>query len=224
MEISDLAPRERELHGVGRAGNAASAPRTRRQVLRTLGVGSVAVVIGSAVVPLAAVFDAAPVGAADDGATAAFLQSVELAAVQGYGQASFAGRVTTPAAVSALSAYVAHHTAHAQAIGQYATGGSTGVPNPTLVSALGGQLAATSDEAGVLTVLSTFETALASTYLAAVGTLSANAARVLCASILVVEAEHAIVLGLGAGTALATLVPAFVTEDPKIDPTKYPAS
>ena len=46
--------------------------------------------------------------------------------------------------------------------------------------------------------------------------------RRLTASILPVEAQHAIVLGSVNGKALADMIPKFETKDLALDPTKYP--
>jgi rubrerythrin len=166
---------------------------------------------------------------------AAFAESLELAAVAAYQAA--AAKITTPAVASAAGTFAGHHSQHATAFASLAKGAATGKPNPKLLQTIAGELHDAPDEKTTVKIAFDLENAAASTYLYALGVLSAAGALQLTASILPVESQHAVVLGqvLGLPMFEATAgssdpyagtgyVPTFVTQDQKIDPAVYPAA
>jgi hypothetical protein len=79
----------------------------------------------------------------------------------------------------------------------------------------------------VLQVLYTVESAAASTYLYALGALQDNATLSLAASILPVESQHAVILGILLNKDAKTnadFLPSFITQDPALTPDKYPVA
>ena len=83
-------------------------------------------------------------------------------------------------------------------------------------------LAAAKTENDVLKLAYDLENAAAATYLFALGALQSVPALQLTASILPVEAQHAVVLGQVIGAEAATLLPPFETETAFVDPAKFP--
>ena len=95
--------------------------------------------------------------------------------------------------------------------------------NQKLLDALSPSLTAAKTENDVLKIAYDLENAAAATYLFALGALTSVAALQLTASILPVEAQHAVVLGQVIGADAATLLPPFETETAFVDPVKFPA-
>lgn len=159
-----------------------------------------------------------------DAGIEAFVQSIELALVQAYAEVSSTGRVTTPTAVEATATFAQHHREHARAFGDAAGSRATDVPNRRLVKMFRATLRKASSEAAALDVVLRLENEAASTYLFALGSLEATPALQLAASVLPVEAQHAV--------ALATLLqkdprdtfPGFETQDQALKPDVFPAS
>ncbi len=163
-------------------------------------------------------------GGLDDGAIAAFAESVELAAVAAYTAAAKSGLVTTKAVLDAATAFAGHHQEHAAAFGAAAGAGATKKANPKLLDAVGAQLAAAKDEMGVLEIAFGLENAAAATYLFALGALTSKGALQLTASILPVEAQHAVVLGTVLGKKATDIFPSFETQTNAVDPSKFPVA
>ena len=223
------------IHGEGRHSMAA----TRRRFLKGVGLGGLVLTIGQAAVPVSSLLSPAYGQTATTNppneVTAAFAESLELAAVAAYQQA--AGRLTTPAVISAAQTFAGHHAQHAQAFGALAKDKATGKPNPKLLDTLAGQLRDATDEKSTVQIAYDMENGAASTYLYALGVLTSTPALQLTASILPVESQHAVVLGQVLGIAPFTAVagstdpyagtgyvPYFVTQDQKLDPAVYPVA
>jgi hypothetical protein len=70
------------------------------------------------------------------------------------------------------------------------------------------------------------ENAAAATYIFALGVLNTEAAYNAVASVMPVEAQHAVALGLVLGKPLDEkgFLPAFETKDGALDPAKFPAA
>jgi hypothetical protein len=211
----------RELHSeVRRARPVLARDTDQRRLLRNVGIGAAVITIGSQVLPIGSLLGRA--AALDDGAIAAFAQSVELTAVAAYTAAAKSGLVTTKAVLDAATTFAGHHTEHAAAFGAAAGAGATNKLNQKLLDALSPGLAAAKSEKDVLKLAYDLENAAAATYLFALGALTSKAALQLTASILPVEAQHAVVLGQVIGADAATLLPPFETETAFVDPAKFP--
>ena len=178
-------------------------------------------VVGARTLPLAAAMRAY---AADsgDGGVAAFAESVELAAVEAYKAAAGSGKVTTPAVLEAATMFAGHHAEHAAAFGAAAGSAATKKPNPKLLDAVAGQLKGAADQAAILKIAFDLENAAAATYVFALGALTSKAALQLTASILPVEAQHAVVLGTVLGLPGTAYLPSFETATAAVTPDKFP--
>ncbi len=211
----------RALHGeTRRLRPVLSRGTDQRRLLRTAGIGTAAVVIGSQLLPIAGFLPRAM--AADDAGIAAFAQSVELTAVAAYTAAASSGLITTKAVLAAATAFAGHHTEHAAAFGAAAGKSATNKLNKILLDALSPSLGAATTENDVLKIAYDLENAAAATYLFALGALTTQAALQLTASILPIEAQHAVVLGQVIGADAATMLPPFETETAFVDPAKFP--
>lgn len=211
--MANLPDQIQELHrGVGRQLTPA----------RTAGLGGagLTVAIGSLVLPLAGLARAA--AQSGDAGLAAFAESVELAAVEAYKAAAASGKVTTAAVGQVATMFAGHHTEHAAAFGAAAGDAATGQPNPGLLEAVGGQLTTAADEKAVLRIAYDLENAAAATYLFALGALTSTPALQLTASILPVEAQHAVVLGAVLALPATDYLKNFETTDGAVSPDQYP--
>ncbi len=153
-----------------------------------------------------------------------FAQSVELALVQAYTEASSTGKVTTPAALEATTAFGQHHQEHARALGDAAGSRAADAPNRRLVNMFRADLRKAPDEAAALDVLLRLENEAASTYVFALGSLEATEALRLAASILPVESQHAVVLADFLQRDPRQTLPSFETADEALTPDQFPAS
>lgn len=202
---------------------ATKTQANRRQFLKRAGLGGVALTIGSQVVPLKSLLlPAAAQDAPSDKDIAAFAASFEFAAVEAYKAAAASGKVKTPAVGEAAGKFAGHHMEHGQAFANYA--GREIKPNQKILEMVGGQLQAAGDEKAVIELAYGLENAAASTYLFGLGVLQDPAAFKAAASILPVESEHAIVLGMALGKDLKDeqFMPAFEKTDQALDPSKFP--
>lgn len=218
----------RELHAETRK---AVGGTSRRQFLIRSGLTAAAVTIGSATLPLSSLWAPAFGQTLDDGAIAAFAASVEYAAVAAYTAAAGTGKVTG-AALDTAKIFLQHHKQHGDAFAGASGGKATSKPNTTLVNALGPQITGAKDQAAILAIAYGVENAAAATYLYALQNLKSDAAMKLTASILPIEAGHAVVLGTVLGYKPADdtgrpdgmkYMPAFQTQAGFVDPTKNPA-
>ena len=124
--------------------------------------------------------------------------SLEEVAVAVYKKALDAGLFKTPAVADAAKVFQAQHAAHS-ALFQAETVKAGGAPyaqaNTAVLTAVGPQLAALSDEAGALRLAYDLEQAAAATYQAAVGNVDDHQLNVAFMSVGGVEARHVAVLG-----------------------------
>jgi len=219
--MRDTAEQIAELH-------AGSTARTRRQLVRNAavaGASGIVIALGSAVMPIERLLPGAAAADLDDPTIAAFAESLELAAVAAYQQAGSAGLVKSPSALAAMTTFAAHHKEHGAAFAAASGGKANHKPNPRVLQLVSDQITAARNENAVLQAAFNMENTAASTYLFALGALQGSAALQLTASILPVESQHAVVLGTALGKTAATdptYLPSFITEQEKVDPTKFP--
>jgi hypothetical protein len=244
MEISERSLRQmvREVDDLHREGmktiaddiaalHTGAAERlrdsSRRRFLRDAGAGSLALVVGSALVPIGGLVSAASAQTLDDPTIAKFAESVELAAVAAYTAAAASGKIHTPAVMTAVTTFAGHHADHAKAFGSFVGDTATATPNPGVLQSVGDQIREAPDEKAILAVAYSTENAAAATYLFAIGALTSAAALAATASIMPVEAQHAAVIGYVLGKDPKNdldFLPPFQTPDQAIQPSKYPVA
>lgn len=209
-------------------------PSTRRTFLARAGGAGTALVIGGAVLPWRSMTSAFAQEADELEPTtlAAFAQSVELAAVEAYGEAI--GKLGDAGAVQLLNQLVTHHRAHAEAMGQAAGAEATGAANPTVLRAIRDQLVVADDKDGVLRIALDIENASASTYLFAVSQMTDESIIAVATSIMLVASQQAVAVGQMLGLPVGELMPpspdpaklgepnAFETKDRALEPATHP--
>lgn len=202
----------------------AAGPRhlSRRRVLQGAGLGALTITIGPATLPLASLAAPALAQATEDSELAAFAESIELAAMEAYRIVAFSGRLTTPEVAQTASFFESHHQEHARAFAAEAGDVATGRVNPTLSDMLRSELEQAEDENEVLNLLFDLENAAAATHLYALATFDATPARELAASVLPVEGQHAVALGVALEREVDDVFPVFQTDDRAYDPDRYP--
>ena len=159
-----------------------------------------------------------------DAGIAAFAQSIELALVEGYAAIRATGKVATTAAVDATSSFAAHHEEHARALGVAAAASATNAPNRRLLNGVRRQIQKAADESALLDIALTLENQAASTYLFALSALEATETLQLPASILPVEAQHAVALATLLQKSAEETFPTFQTQDQALKPDEFPVS
>ena len=154
---------------------------------------------------------------------AAFLESLELAAVEVYAAASATRKLTTPALVQASNAYGGHHREHAARIAGFAGPKATGRANANLARVLRDQLQNAADEKAVGRILYDLESGLAGAYIEALGTLADPRAAEAVAAALPVESQHAVVFGTAIGLDLEdTVLPSYETQERGLSTEQFP--
>ena len=198
------------------------AARTNRRRLAAVGVGAVAAPL------LLTGIAAARRRAYTDEQIAGYAQSVELAAVAAYGMAApLLSAATAPVA----QLFMSHHQQHADAFGAVAGASKADGPNQKLVTAVTPTLQGLNDENGALEFAFTLEGQAAYTYAAALTLLQDPAYAKATSTILPIEAQHQVVLGLALGKSLTDVFPTGAFEsaalgdgtDPKagLDPATF---
>jgi rubrerythrin len=140
----------------------------------------------------------------DDQTIAGYAQGIELAAVAAYESA--AGVLSRPVRrVAAL--FRSHHQQHADSFGAVAGAKMAAGPNEKLVTALGPTLTGITDEAGALEFAFVLENQAAYTYAGALTLLQDPQYAAATSTILPIEAQHAVVLGLALGKSVADVFP-----------------
>jgi hypothetical protein len=166
--------------------------------------------------------------ALDDQTIAGYAQSVELAAVAVY---TMAAPLLTPATLPVAKLFMSHHQQHADAFGALAESHKVSAPNAKLVAAVTPALQALKDEMGALEFAFVLEGQAAYTYAAALTLLQDPKFAAATATILPIEAQHQVVLGLALGKSVTDVFPTNAFEsaalgdgtDPKagLDPAKF---
>lgn len=195
---------------------------TRRRFIRDIGIGSAAVTLGSALVPASRLMPAAfAQGELSDTDIAAFAQSVELAAVAAYEAA--AGRDLLDAATTEVATtFAGHHQDHADAFGSVAGDAAPGEANQAVLDVFAPMIEDASDAAGLLQIAYDLEEGAAATYVFALGALTDPGNAAATATILPVEAQHAVVLGQALELGPDEYLPPFETADAALDPAEFP--
>ncbi len=199
---------------------------SRRRFLAGIGAGSAALVIGSAVMPVGRLVPRAwSQTAPSDGDIATFAASVEYAAVAAYQAAAKSGKVKTKAILDAATAFAGQHQQHGDAFKAAGTNPNIAADKAVL-DMVTPQLTAAKTENDVVALAYGLENAAAATYIFALGVLANEGAYNAVASVMPVEAQHAVALGLVLGKALDEkgFLPAFETQDGALDPAKFPAA
>lgn len=200
---------------------------SRRHFVQGVGLSGVTLAIAGTSIPLSSLWSAAYGQDDPDQSLAKFAESVELAAVATYELVAKTGKITSPAVLSAAKTFSFHHQAHAQAFGQLGGDVPQAKPNPRLLAAITPKVMdPAASQSSLVTLAFGLENSAASTYLFAIGALQTTQALKATASILPVESQHAVVLGLilgmQAGNDHSTFIPAFLSADAKVDPGQYP--
>jgi hypothetical protein len=202
-----------------------AARASRRTLAMAGGVIGAAVIAGPML--LSSIASAAPM-ALDDQTIAGYAQSVELAAVAVY---TMAAPLLSPATLPVAQLFMSHHQQHADAFGSVAGAHKATGPNAKLVAAVTPALKALTDEKGALGFAFTLEGQAAYTYAAALTLLQDPKFAAATATILPIEAQHQVVLGLALGKSVTDVFPTMAFEstalgdgtDPKagLDPAKF---
>jgi rubrerythrin len=140
----------------------------------------------------------------DDQTIAGYAQGIELAAVEAYKAAS---PVLSAGTLPVAQLFMSHHQQHADAFGAVAGAKKASGPNQKLVTALGPTLTAIKDEMAALDFAFTLENQAAYTYAAALTLLQDPAYAAATSTILPIEAQHAVVLGLAVGKSVTDVFP-----------------
>lgn len=210
---------------------------TRRNALKTAGIAGIAgiaLTAAPAMIPVSSLLSAASAQGLTDADIAVFAESVELAAVAIYSDPDV-GKLLTPEVAQVAQLFASHHSDHAGAFAALAGGKATGTANKSIVDlytmTLKPKVMSMADALGLAQVV---ENQAAATYAFALTALQSADAAAGTATILPIEAMHAVVLGLALGQSPADQFPNGAFEaatvgaigDPKvgIDPAKYPVA
>jgi hypothetical protein len=199
---------------------------SRRKFLAGLGLGSAALVVGSAVIPMGKLTPRAWAQTTpSDGDIATFAASVEFAAVAAYTAAAKSGLIKNKAVLEAATAFAGQHQQHGEAFKAAGTNPNV-VANKGVLDSITPQLTAAKTENDVVALAYGLENAAAATYIFALGVLNNEKAYNAVASVMPVEAQHAIALGFVLGKPLddKTFMPSFETQTGALDPAKFPAA
>ena len=152
---------------------------------------------------------------------AAFIVTVELGLVSAY--ASAGAKIPDPRDAALARTFAAQHRDHADVWAGVAGSKTVRRPNPRLLRATLADVAGAATPGGVYGVMQILEDRVAATYQHALERLLSDAHLELAASILPVECQHAVVLGILAGKQLKELIPVnFQTPEDFIDPAVFP--
>ena len=226
-----------ELH----FGGTPALVESRRGFARRMATGG-AIAFGASTIPVAALVPAAwaqttaPPGTAStaeprlgdkDLNLAIFAQTVELAAVALYRAAIDTGKLSKPV-VDVAELFAGHHADHAGQFGAFAGRAAKPRANQKLLDELTPKLTAATSERDLLVLARAVEEGATATYVYALGVLESRDAAAAVATILPIEAQHAVALSFaidGSDAAFlanaATNVPTFETEAQGLDPKKY---
>jgi hypothetical protein len=149
----------------------------------------------------------------DDQTIAGYAQGIELAAVEAY---KAAAPVLTAGTLPVAQLFMSHHQQHADAFGAVAGTKKASGPNQKLVTALGPTLAGIKDEMAALNFAFVLEGQAAYTYAAALTLLQDPAYAAATSTILPIEAQHQVVLGLAVGKSVSDVFPTGAFESTKL--------
>jgi hypothetical protein len=218
QELRSLAADVDDLHHQNMKTFAEEAAEIQLDAARahTHRVASMAGLAGAAAigaVALPRIFaGVASAAALDDATIAGYAQGVELAAVAVY---SMAAPLLSPATLPVGQLFMSHHQQHADAFGAVAGTHKMTAANPKLVAALGPTIAGLKTEADALGFAFQVEGQAAYTYAAALTALMDPAYAAATSTILPIETQHQVVLGLALGKAVADVFPTGAFESAK---------
>lgn len=214
-----------QIHERLAEGHDGDGPASRRRFLRNAGLGGLALTVGSTLLPASRLLPAAwaESGQITEAQLAGFLQSVELAAVEIYGDVVSSGQLDGDQ-VDALEVFRGHHQDHADALGEVASDDAVTDPNPGLLEALQSALADATDQESVLHFTQHLEENLAATQFYALGIFEDRDAALVSARILPIEGQHAVALGPDLDQTIDQYVPTFQAEDGAYTPAEYPVN
>ncbi len=204
----------------------------RREFIRNVGIGGVAVVgtsaLGAGILAGGAAAqtgggDASELSAADL-ALLNFLESVELAAAEAYTQAIGRHLLNAPVTETCRN-FSSHHAAHGDALAALA-GGPTGdkvAPNPGVLSAVSAQIQGAGDASALLGALAGFAERVAATGQSAMEQLSSLVAAGVVSRISPVDAQQAAVLGQLASLPPSDWLPITQSVAGAFTPAAFPA-
>lgn len=195
-----------------------------------------AVAFGAGLVPFAAFMgDAAADGppVSPELVLTGFAVGLELALATLYDRAVATGKLGSDAKAVA-SSIGDHHTQHSASLGALVAAGNGPVPtagNAGLLSTYQPRIDGATDEAALVSILGELEEAMAATYFDALGTIESTALSANVATILPVEAQHAVVwsaaadaTGTPAHQPSADATSALQTDDGKLTAAAFPAT
>lgn len=215
---------------------------SRRFFLRRAGAGA-AVVLGGAAVPLTGMASAAwaqePEGGeggdaetngdacptdpvdmpASDEQLVTFAESVERAASAAY-ELALEQRLLVPVTEQSAHLFSTHHEDHAEAL-RCLLGTAAQEPNAALLDELRPQIEEAVEEDALIQLFRQLEEGAAATYLVAIGAFETIEVASAAATIMPVEAQHAVVWSEVLDLPLAEVVPAFASNEAALDTDAY---
>jgi hypothetical protein len=213
-----------DLHEIHFEGEVADELReNRRNLFAKMAVGGGVLTAATLAGPLSGLLPASwAADAPSDADLARFAQSLELAAVAAYKAAAGTGKLDATA-TSVGTLFAGHHQDHADSFKPVLGDKAVTQPNQKVVDRFGPMITAAPDQAAILDIARQIEEGAASTYLLALGIVSAEPATLL-STILPVESQHATVLATVLKKPAGDYLPSFVTVDNALQPTDYPVS
>lgn len=151
---------------------------------------------------------------------ARFGASIELAAAQLCTTAAEGGKLD-PTTVGLIESFGEHHREHAAAFQAMVEPPIEVAANQRVLDTFGPLVSGGADQGAILNVLSSVEESMAATHLLLVGQLVDPADARTVATILPIEAQHAVVLGQVLQKVSATFLPAVETVDTALDPAEW---
>lgn len=216
---------------------------SRRFFLRRAGAGA-AVVLGGAAVPLTGMASAAWAQEPDDGGAGSgtdtngdacpadpvdmpasdeqlvtFAESVERAASAAY-ELALEQRLLVPVTEQSAHLFSSHHGDHAEAL-RCLLGTAAQEPNAALLDELRPQIEEAVEEDALIQLFRQLEEGAAATYLVAIGAFETIEVAGAAATIMPVEAQHAVVWSEVLDLPLAEVAPAFASDEAALDTDAY---
>jgi len=217
-----------------------AAVANRRSFVRNLTLGGAAVALGTALVPVAGLVPVAMAQTATATTTSdipdadltlvRFAQSLELA-VQGAYRGMIATGKLQGAPLETARTFSRHHGEHADALGGLLPKPATTDTSPTTEPAANNRVLvlftprinSAADENALMKIAFDMESAAASTYQLAMGTLQNWQTAGAVATIEPIEAQHAVVWGQALNLPIDQWMPAFQTTAAALNPSQYAA-
>jgi hypothetical protein len=151
----------------------------------------------------------------------AFLQSIEQAIVQVYRNAEASAKLD-PAVLFPVATFREHHTEYGNSFTALAGTSTVGATNQTFLQKYAAPMLSTSDPKALLEGLLKVEQIMTATYQSYLPQISSTTMANLVASIMALEARHAVVLGQALGQDATKLVPSFQNVDGACTPATFP--